>query len=176
MDWKEVWRDKVPEILIGGAATFIGSWFVKKAKHSTGPLNNWFRAFIEINKTKKDATYAVEMFKTLMYFSEKPFYIMTAKGEFEWANPAWCELTGFEDYEEARFMGWMRCIPDEDEDRMRQVNKDFAEHPNNSEGIITLMHIKTLVKFEMRYINKLLKDENKKPFKSLGILQPIKPQ
>ena len=174
MEWKDGWKDKVSETIVIGVITFIGSWLVKKAKKSITPINEWAKGIKTISKTKNDSHYTLELVKMLLYLSSDPMWVMTIKGEFESGNKAWCELVGFEDDRQALYMGFMRCIPDDHADIIRQRNKDFAEHPVEVEEIITLKHIVTGKEFEVNCITKLIYDENKKPIKLLGKLETIK--
>lgn len=169
MDWKE----EVAKTAIGGILIFAASKIYKILKKGLKPAGKWTKNVFNINDTKKDVQYSIELIKVLIHFNSNPMWIMGIDGSLEYANPAWCDLTGFEEEEHAHFMGFMRCVPDRFQDLITRMNTEFIRHPNEVEWEITLMHVGTKVEFTRLCITKLIKDENQKPIKSIGILKLI---
>jgi len=172
MEWN--WKEKGTETIFDVAIAFVGGWLVKKGLKSLSPIKTWGKNVLSINKTKSNAQESLGLIMAVIRFSKDPMWIMNLKGEFEHGNPAWCELFGFEEEEDAHFMGWMRIVPDEYIETMVNRNKQFIKHPNNFDGEVILMHIHTKEKIVRRCTTHLIYDENKKPIKSIGILEIIK--
>ncbi len=167
------WKEEVAKTAIGGLLIFVGTQLYKIIKKAAKPIRTGFTNIGKIEILLVDSHYGLEQIRALMHVMPYPVYLMDMDGGLEWVNPAWCELVGFNDPDDAYGNGWMRTVPDEGLEQMRQRNEDFVKHPSNSSGEIIMMHIHSKEKFTAKFRNELLYDEHKKPFKSLGILRDI---
>jgi PAS domain-containing protein len=168
------WKDKGTETILAGVIAFIGSVFLKIAKKNFVPIKTNFKNIGEIGKIKTDSHYNNELIKAFMQLSPNPMYLMDLQGSMETVNTAWCEKTEFRDPEDATGNGWLRAIPDEELEKMKRKNEAFMEHPSNVEGTQIMMGIYSNIPFKAHFKTVLLKDENEKPYKVLGILEIIK--
>jgi len=169
MDWKEDTLKAAVVAILG----VIGHAFLKFFKKSVLPLVKTYKDIGKFDKIVTDTHYSLELVKAIMHISPQPMYLMDLHGNMEYVNAAWCEKTEFRDPDDATGYGWLRAIPDKELDNMRRKNDDFVKSPSNVEGTQIMMGIYSNKEFTVHFKTVLLDDENKKPFKVLGILEII---
>jgi len=171
MEWKEDALKAAVVALLG----FIGHAFLKNFKNTISPVRKIFKDINKVDRIEDDGHYASQLLQSVIHIMPYPMYIMDIKGDLEYVNPAWCEVTGFRDPEDAYGMGFMRAIPDADAEMMMRRNEQFIKHPSNFEGVVNLRHIYTGEEFKANCRTELIYSKDKKVIKTIGILDIIKP-
>lgn len=170
-DWKE--KTLYEGVILVSAIAFT-KWMLKTFKEGVATLKKKIKDADKIDHIEARIIYNGQYLKAIVHLSESPMYLIDVKsGDLEDVNPAWCELLGFSNEEDAHGMGFMLAIPEEDIDRVLEQNDRFTKHPSNLVGLINFQHIKTKEKIVCLFRNIVLDDVHGKPEKALGILKVI---
>ena len=137
MDWKE----KFTEISFIGVVGFVASWLLKWGKKTIKDYTSGASEIKNLSEVVRRLNEVEEFKLAMMHFNSNPMFIVDDDGSLEYVNPAWCEMTGFKNPDDALGMGYMRAIPERFKDEVIDMNEKAVRHPSTFEGEIIFQHL-----------------------------------
>lgn len=123
------------------------TWGTNYLRKKALPFLKEFRRFLKLTEIVDRIDNEVGVLKSKqmasLHTDVHPIFIMNNEGEMIYANPAWCDMTGFTNVKDAYGKGYLKAIPPEDIEMIEKQNERLVEHPSSYEGEIRFRHIKT---------------------------------
>ncbi len=140
MEWD--WSDTFKTAIIA-ALGWVGQRTVKKLK----PAWVLLKKFINLAQTTDQISYTVSLLKNqqlaLFHIDKDPIFITNLKGEVTYVNPAFLDLTGFENAEESYGFGYTSAIHPDSRAEHEKLRAELVLHPSPYHGYIKLRNKKT---------------------------------
>jgi len=141
------WSTIIPK----GAISGVVGWIVVKYRK---PAFEWAKKMYnmpaeyekqkkEIDELKSKAVISENVQHAVLRVYKNPIFRLNEKMEFNIVNPAFFEMTGFNDLQSVLGMRFMVAIPDEDAVRIEKIVEEAIKHPASYNKDIRIKHIIT---------------------------------
>ena len=155
--------------------TWVGIYARKNAIPILKQLKEIYKIDDRVDIIENNLAVTINEQAALIHAATDPIFIIDAKGNMVYANPAWGSFTGFDNIEDAYGLGWMDAIQDAHLNRIERLHKRLLEHPSSYDDDVPMKNIKTKLPLLARCRTQLIRDKKGNIVKTIGRLQILKP-
>jgi PAS domain S-box-containing protein len=166
MKWE--WAADTFKALILVAATWAANYARKKFIPFLKAIKRIVKVSDRVDALEVEVSIIESRLRAALHTDPNPAFIVDAKTDLIYANPAWGEMTGFSNIQDAYGKGYLKAIPPEDRDSIERDGERFAEHPSSYEGDVRFRHIKTKQIISTIVRSELVYDKNGELIQTIG--------